>query len=150
LASMANSATSSRVTTRGSGTGLSTIRHLSGGRVALFPFPLPFNPPGLRQSAQRPESHDLRQEALEGSASPARDISDSTSQSRGSSGRRPGIDAVQTIRCHADNSVSVRHYCFPCIKSVSCDNSVSVHHYCFPCIKSISWIHGKTSKTDRR
>jgi len=30
------------------------------------------------------------------------------------------------------------------------DNSVSVHHYCFPCIKSVSWIHGKTSKTDRR
>ena len=25
------------------------------------------------------------------------------------------------------------------------DNSVSVHHYCFPCIKSVSWIHGKTS-----
>ena len=24
------------------------------------------------------------------------------------------------------------------------------YHYCFPCIKSISWIHGKTSKTDRR
>ena len=24
-----------------------------------------------------------------------------------------------------------------------------VHHYCFPCIKSVSWIHGKTSKTDR-
>ena len=22
------------------------------------------------------------------------------------------------------------------------DNSVSVHHYCFPCIKSVSWIHG--------
>ena len=38
--------------------------------------------------------------------------------------------AVQTIRCR--------------------DNSVSVHHYCFPCIKSVSWIHGKTSKTDRR
>src|SRR5208337_5146912 len=34
---MANSATPSRVTTRGSGTGLSTIRHLSGGRVALVP-----------------------------------------------------------------------------------------------------------------
>ena len=58
-----------------------------------------------------------------------------------------------------DNSVSVHHYCFPCIKSVSwihgktpdgSDNSVSVHHYCFPCIKSVSWIHGKTSKTDRR
>ncbi len=31
-----NSATPSRVTTRGSGTGLSTIRHLSGHRVALF------------------------------------------------------------------------------------------------------------------
>ena len=30
------------------------------------------------------------------------------------------------------------------------DNSVSVHHYCFPCIKSVSWIHGKTSKTVRR
>ena len=30
------------------------------------------------------------------------------------------------------------------------DNSVSVRHYCFPCIKSVSWIHGKTSKTDRR
>ncbi len=30
------------------------------------------------------------------------------------------------------------------------DNSVSVHHYFFPCIKSVSWIHGKTSKTDRR
>jgi len=30
------------------------------------------------------------------------------------------------------------------------DNSVSVHHYCFPCIKSVSWIHGETSKTDRR
>ena len=30
------------------------------------------------------------------------------------------------------------------------DNSVSVHHYCFHCIKSVSWIHGKTSKTDRR
>src|SRR5271165_97036 len=29
-------------------------------------------------------------------------------------------------------------------------NSVSVHHYCFPCIKSVNWIHGKTSKTDRR
>ena len=29
-------------------------------------------------------------------------------------------------------------------------NSVSVHHYCFPCIKSVGWIHGKTSKTDRR
>ena len=26
----------------------------------------------------------------------------------------------------------------------------AVHHYCFPCIKSVSWIHGKTSKTDRR
>src|SRR5271157_2060360 len=33
-----NSAAPSRVTTGGSGTGLSTIRHLSGGRVALFPF----------------------------------------------------------------------------------------------------------------
>ena len=34
---------------------------------------------------------------------------------------------------------------------VSVDNSVSVHHYyCFPCIKSVSWVHGKTSKTDRR
>jgi hypothetical protein len=32
----------------------------------------------------------------------------------------------------------------------SADNSVSVRHYCFPCIKSVSWIHGKTSKTDRR
>ena len=30
------------------------------------------------------------------------------------------------------------------------DNSVSVYHYCSPCIKSVSWIHGKTSKTDRR
>ena len=30
------------------------------------------------------------------------------------------------------------------------DNSVSVHHYCFLCIKSVGWIHGKTSKTDRR
>ena len=30
------------------------------------------------------------------------------------------------------------------------DNSVSVRHYCVPCIKSVSWIHGKTSKTDRR
>src|SRR5208337_4336078 len=30
------------------------------------------------------------------------------------------------------------------------DNSVSVHHYCFPCIKLVSLIHGKTSKTDRR
>ena len=30
------------------------------------------------------------------------------------------------------------------------DNSVSVRHYCFPCIKSVSWIHGKTCKTDRR
>ena len=50
--------------------------------------------------------------------------------------------------------MSVHHYCFPCIKSVSWireeDNSVSVHHYCFPCIKSVSWIHGKTSKTDGR
>ena len=43
-----------------------------------------------------------------------------------------------------DNSVSVHHYCFPCIKLG--DNSVSVHHYCFPCIKSVSWIHGKTSR----
>ena len=41
----------------------------------------------------------------------------------------------------SDNSVSVHHYR---------DNSVSVHHYCFPYIKSVSWIHGKTSKTDRR
>ena len=62
---------------------------------------------------------------------------------------------LRTIRCQfiiiADNSVSVHHYCFPCIKSVIvADNSVSVHHYCFPCIKSVSWIHGKTSKTDRR
>jgi hypothetical protein len=61
----------------------------------------------------------------------------------------------ETIRCQfiiiaslGDNSVSVHHYCFPCIKSG--DNSVSVRHYCFPCIKSVSWIHGKTSKTDRR
>ena len=23
------------------------------------------------------------------------------------------------------------------------DNSVSVHHYCFPCIKSVSWIQGQ-------
>ena len=30
------------------------------------------------------------------------------------------------------------------------NNSVSVYHYYFPCIKSVSWIHGKTSKTDRR
>src|SRR5271157_1592851 len=44
-----------------------------------------------------------------------------------------------TIRCR-DNSVS----------GTIRDNSVSVHHYCFPCIKSVSWIHGKTSKTDRR
>ena len=132
---------------------------------------------------------------------------------------------MRTIRCQfimEDNSVSVHHYCFLCIKSVSwihgrlprptgddliyhainrgnnradvlgpdgerdmflgdlacikarypfalfgyClmsnhfhlllggqfreDNSVSVHHYCFLCIKSVSWIHGKTSKTDRR
>ena len=54
----------------------------------------------------------------------------------------------RTIRCQfiiiADNSVSVHHY------QTIRDNSVSVHHYCFPCIKSVSWIHGKTSKTDRR
>ena len=36
------------------------------------------------------------------------------------------------------------------LKPAPGDNSVSVHHYCFPCIKSVSWIHGKTSKTDRR
>jgi len=50
-------------------------------------------------------------------------------------------DNSRTIRCQfiiiADNSGQF-------------DNSVSVHHYCFPCIKSVSWIHGKTSKTDRR
>ena len=84
----------------------------------------------------------------------------------------------QVSKLDSDNSVSVRHYCFPCRQfgvssslllpldnSVSVhhrqfgvssslllplDNSVSVHHYCFPCIKSVSWIHGKTSKTDRR
>src|SRR5271166_4724724 len=58
----------------------------------------------------------------------------------------------RTIRCQfiiIDNSVSVHHYCFPCIIKgqfgVSSplllplrDNSVSVHHYCFPCIKSVS------------
>ena len=44
-----------------------------------------------------------------------------------------------TIRCQ-----------FIIIASLASDNSVSVHHYCFPCIKSVSWIHGKTSKTDRR
>ena len=44
--------------------------------------------------------------------------------------------SIRTIRC--------RQF------GVGVDNSVSVHHYCFPCIKSVSWIHGKTSKTDRR
>ena len=29
------------------------------------------------------------------------------------------------------------------VSSSLSDNSVSVHHYCFPCIKSVSWIHGK-------
>ena len=57
--------------------------------------------------------------------------------------RRPAeLAAAENDR--PDNSVSVHHYCFPW------DNLVSVHHYCFPCIKSVSWIHGKTSKTDRR
>src|SRR5271166_4978929 len=27
------------------------------------------------------------------------------------------------------------------LHQVGRDNSVSVHHYCFPCIKSVSWIH---------
>src|SRR5271165_3029224 len=54
-----------------------------------------------------------------------------------------------------DNSVSVHQGQFGVSSSLLLplhhrDNSVSVHHYCFPCIKSVSWIHGKTSKTDRR
>ena len=55
-------------------------------------------------------------------------------------GPEPGDNSV-SVHHYGDNSVSVHHYG---------DNSVSVHHYCFPCIKSVSWIHGKTSKTDRR
>ena len=52
-----------------------------------------------------------------------------------------------------DNSVSVRGQFGVSSGTIRCqfgDNSVSVRHYCFPCIKSVSWIHGKTSKTDRR
>ena len=39
-----------------------------------------------------------------------------------------------------DNSVSERQ--FGVRETIRCqrDNSVSVHHYCFPCIKSVSWI----------
>ena len=48
------------------------------------------------------------------------------------------IGEDNSVSVGEDNSVSVE------------DNSVSVHHYCFPCIKSVSWIHGKTSKTDGR
>ena len=54
---------------------------------------------------------------------------------------RTGQFGVKTIRCRFIIIASLTSYR---------DNSVSVHHYCFPCIKSVSWIHGKTSKTDRR
>ena len=46
---------------------------------------------------------------------------------------------AQTIRCRAANSVSVQTIrCRFIIIASLADNSVSVHHYCFPCIKSVS------------
>ena len=55
-----------------------------------------------------------------------------------------------TFSVQGDNSVSDNSGQFGVSSSllqlgqfgVSWDNSVSVHHYCFPYIKSVSWIHG--------
>ena len=54
-----------------------------------------------------------------------------------------GNKDIRTIRCqfrYQDNSAGQFGV------SSSLDNSVSVHHHCFACIKSVSWIYGKTSR----